>query len=279
MYIKSISIHADRFPTREVYPFNIPVFQFASQLQVSAPVTIFVGQNGSGKSALMDAVARRCRMLPWGGSKIHKSHDNPLETQLADHISLGFEVRHPYGFHFRAEAFFNFAASLDDMMLDDPVRKRYFGGKSLNMMSHGESFLSFFKSYSFGLEGLYLVDEPEAALSPRNQVEFVRTILEGVRSGKRQYMVATHSPVILACPGACLLSFDGPVIQPTVFRKTRHYTFYKAFLDAPESFFLPGKRGEDDSPISGPSRGQAQTPDASGSLLEHEVQDHDIRQC
>jgi predicted ATPase len=247
MYLKSICINADDFPARDLYPFNIPVLQATSRIDLPAPVTIFVGQNGSGKSALLDAVARKCGMLPWGGSKIHKSHGNPYETQLANHISLRFEDRHAYGFHFRAEAFFNFAASLDDMLLDDPVRKQYFGGTSLNMMSHGESFLSFFKSYSFRLDGLYLVDEPEAALSPGNQVEFVRTILEGVRGGKKQYLIATHSPIILACPDACLLSLDGPVIQTTLFQHTRHYTFYRDFLAAPESFFRQGTPDKDDS--------------------------------
>ncbi len=237
MYLKSIAINTERFPTRDVYPFNIGVFQATQRIELSSPVTILVGQNGSGKSALLDAIARKSGLLPWGGNKMHRSHGNPYESQLANYLSLFFDPRHPYGFHFRAEAFFNFAASLDDIILDDPERDRYFGGKSLNALSHGESFLAFFKSYSFQLDGLYLIDEPEAALSPRNQLAFVRTVRETLTQGGRQYVIATHSPIIMACPGACVLNFDGPSIQPTGYQHSVHYQFYREFLENPDSFF------------------------------------------
>ena len=200
MYLRSVTFNAEGFPTRDVYPFNIRVFQSTNRIELTSPVTILVGQNGSGKSALLDAIARRSGMLPWAATSMHRSHGNPYESQLANYISLQFDPRHPYGFHFRAEAFFNFAASLDDIILDDPKRDTYFGGKSLNVLSHGESFLAFFKSYSFQLAGLYLVDEPEAALSPRNQLAFVRTVYEASCKGNMQYVIATHSPIVMACP-------------------------------------------------------------------------------
>lgn len=237
MYLKSVTFNSDNFPARDVYPFNIPVFQSTPRVELASAVTILVGQNGSGKSALMDAIARKSGLLPWGGNKMHRSHNNPFESQLANYISLDFDPRHPYGFHFRAEAFFNFAASLDDIILDDPRRDRYFGGKSLNVLSHGESFLAFFQSYSFQLDGLYLIDEPEAALSPRNQLAFVRSISEAMAKSRRQYVIATHSPVIMACPGACVLNFDGPAIARTAYRDSGHFQFYRAFLDDPERFF------------------------------------------
>jgi predicted ATPase len=216
----------------------------------------------------LDAVARKSGLLPWGGSKVHKSHGNPYETQLANFLTLLFDPRHPYGFHFRAEAFFNFAASLDDMILDDPTRRQYFGGKSLNVLSHGESFLAFFRSYCCRLDGLYVLDEPEAALSPGNQVEFVRTIVSGASSGGKQYLIATHSPVILACPGACVLSFDGPVIQPTAYRNTRHFMFYQAFLDDPEAIFRVDP-GQDQWCPSDSRPSQGQSPETH-TVLPHD---------
>ncbi len=237
MYLKQIRINRRRFPTQDLFPFNVPAFQDSDRIDVSSRVTFFVGENGSGKSTLLDAIARKIGFLPWGGSKTHRSHENPYETQLANHIDLVFEPRHRYGFHFRAEAFFNFASSLDDMILDDPGREKYYGGKSLNVLSHGESFLTFFKGYSFQLDGLYLIDEPEAALSPQNQVEFVRLIHETRNFSNKQYIIATHSPIILGCPGGHILTFDTPSIQPIEYSQTASYVFYKNFLSAPKRFF------------------------------------------
>ena len=125
MYLKQIRINGREFPSRQRFPFNIPAFRKTEQIDISSRVTFFVGENGSGKSALLDAIARKSGLLPWGGSKIHRVHENPYETQLANHIELTFEPRHRYGFHFRAEVFFNFAASLDDIILDDPGRDKY----------------------------------------------------------------------------------------------------------------------------------------------------------
>ncbi|MGB6065953.1 MAG: AAA family ATPase [Desulfomonilaceae bacterium] len=237
MYLKEIRINGPAFPIRDRFPFDIAAFQKTHEIDISSPVAFFVGENGTGKSALLDAIARRSGFLPWGGSKIHRVHKNPYETQLANHIDLKFGPRHRYGFHFRAEAFFNFASSLDDIILDDPARDKYYGGGSLNALSHGESFLSFFKGYSFQLDGLYLLDEPEAALSPQNQAEFVRIIHESAFSGNRQYIIATHSPIILSCPGGQILSFDSPPIQSIEYRETTSYLFYKQFLADPDHFF------------------------------------------
>ncbi|MBM3300053.1 MAG: AAA family ATPase [Deltaproteobacteria bacterium] len=237
MYLKSIKINRDAFPTHERFPFNIPAFRNTEKIDLTAPVVLLTGENGTGKSALLDAIARRSGFLPWGGSKTHRAHRNPYETKLANYLTLKLEPRHPYGFHFRAEAFFNFASSLDDILLEDPARDRYYGGGSLNVLSHGESFLAFFRGYSFQLDGLYLLDEPEAALSPQNQVEFVRILLSGLNNGNKQYIIATHSPIILGCPAAQILSFDTPSIQTISFRQTASYDFYEKFLSDPVKFF------------------------------------------
>jgi predicted ATPase len=237
MFLKSIEIKPSEFPTHQQFPFNVRAFQETSRIDLVSPITFFVGDNGTGKSALLDAIARKSGFLPWGGSKIHRAHHNPFETQLANYLQLTFDPRHRYGFHFRAETFFNFASSLDDILLDDPARDKYFGGGSLNVLSHGESFLAFFKGYSFQLDGLYLLDEPESALSPRNQVDFVRLILDSVQIGNKQYIMASHSPIILSCPGAQILGFDSPPIATVPYTDSSPYHFYKEFLRHPEKFF------------------------------------------
>ncbi len=237
MYLRSITIEPETFPTTDKFPFCMEVFQKTTSIELESPITFLVGENGTGKSALLDAVARKSGFLPWGGSKIHRVHDNPYETRLANHMRLGFAPRHPYGFHFRAEAFFNFASSIDDIIMDDPNRDTYYGGGSLNVLSHGESFLSFFRGYCFQLDGLYLLDEPEAALSPANQLEFIRIIREAAEKGGKQYIVATHSPIILGCPDSTILCFDEPPIHAITYTETRHYTFYRDFLNDPERFF------------------------------------------
>jgi predicted ATPase len=237
MYLQSVVINRDQFPKRDVFPFNVRAFQETDQIQLDSSITFFVGRNGTGKSALLDAIARARGFLPWGGSKTHRVHNNPYETRLANFMTLTMRRRHPYGFHFRAETFFNFASSLDDIILDDPSRDKYFGGGSLNTLSHGESFLAFFKGYSCQLDGLYLMDEPEAALSPHNQVEFVNTIRRSVVNGNKQYIIATHSPIILGCPDAKIFSFDSPGISEIGYEQTESYRFYKEFLENPAKFF------------------------------------------
>ncbi len=237
MYLRSIDIHSDRFPAHDAFPFNIPALAETPRIEIQTPVTFLAGDNGTGKSALLDALARKCGFLPWGGSKVHRSHANPYETALANYISLTSRPRHPYGFHFRAEVFLNYAASLDDVFQADPGRVQFYGGRSLNALSHGESFLSFFKSYNCDLDGLYLFDEPEAALSPWNQVEFVRWLMASTENGKKQFIIASHSPIILRCPGAGILSFDASPVSTIPYEQTSHYEFYKAFLNDPNKFF------------------------------------------
>jgi predicted ATPase len=237
MYLNGITIENDRFPTRDVFPFNVPAFQSTNNLRFNSKIILFCGENGVGKSALLDAIARKCGLMPWGGSKTHKVHCNPHETQLPKFIKLDFLARPKYGFHFRAEAFFNFASSLDDIMLDDPGRRKYFGGGSLNAQSHGESFLTLFQSYSFKIDGLYVIDEPEAALSPANQVEFVRVLLSNVSSSNKQYLIASLSPIILGCPGAQIFGFQKTGIAPINFRDTKIFKLYESFIKDPSGFY------------------------------------------
>ncbi len=237
MYLTEVIIRKDRFPNTDQYPFKIPSIRSTDIIHFMGPITFFIGNNGSGKSALMDAISRKIGLLPWGGSKIHKVHSNPYETRLSSFIECKWNKRNKYGFHFRAEAFFNFAGSLDDILMDDPGRAEYFGGKSLNCLSHGESFLAFFNSYSCSIPGIYLMDEPEAALSPANQLTLVKLLLKEAEAGNRQYIIATHSPILLSAPGSRILDFNGGSIKPVDYFSSAPYNFFKNFLDDPSRFY------------------------------------------
>ena len=237
MFVKSIITDPEQFPCTDRYPFDIPSMSRKNNLRIFRNITFFTGHNGSGKSTLLEALARKTGLLPWGGVKTHSFHANHHESSLFKYISVQWDKRKPYGSYFRAEAFFNFASSLDDICLDDPGRISYFGGTSLNTLSHGESFLRFFNGYSFRLDGLYIIDEPEAALDHLNQVEFVKILRENTRNANKQYFISTLSPVILACPDSQIFHFDDQGIKPALWQNTDSYKFYSDFLKDPNKFF------------------------------------------
>ncbi len=236
MFVKSIRILNSLFPTTDRYPFNLSVFQETDRLDITSEVLFLVGENGTGKSTLLEAVARRYGLMVWGGEKTHVVHRNPFETRLYHFLLLDTsksEGTFRKGFLFRAENFFNYAASIDDMTMTDPDILRYYGGRSFHQQSHGESFISFFENRC-GMAGLYLLDEPEAALSPSNQLAFLKSLQKIVSRGKRQFIISTHSPIILSCPGAQILSFDHVPIQEISYEETHSYRFYRSFLEQRE---------------------------------------------
>ncbi len=233
MLITSMVIHNKHFPKKEVYPFNLVPFQKTGRLDFRAPVIFFAGENGTGKSTLLEGIARRYGLTVWGGDKTHISHRNPYETKLYHFLTLegspdtgGVQK----GFLFRAENFFNYASGIDDMSLTDPAILRYYGGLSFHQQSHGQSFLSFFGSRC-RLDGLYLLDEPEAALSPQNQLALVGILLKIARGERKQFIISTHSPIILSYPGAQVFSFDHAPISEIAYEQTQSYRFYKSFME------------------------------------------------
>jgi predicted ATPase len=130
---------------------------------------------------------------------------------------------------FRAETFREFSDFLDDVALCDPGRLKYHGGRILNMLSHGEAILSYFGG-RYHIKGLYILDEPEAALSPSSQLEFVRLLQQLEAEGHAQFIMATHSPILLAHPGAQIFSFDSSRIEEVAYQDTTHYKIYKQFF-------------------------------------------------
>ena len=144
------------------------------------------------------------------------------------------------GSFFAAEVFREFAELVEQWVLSDPGQLAYYGGKSLVSQSHGQSLLSYFRT-RYRIKGLYLLDEPETALSPRSQIEFTRLVAAMAGAGHAQFIICTHSPILLACPGAALYSFDRPSITPIAYTETEHYQTYRAFLADPAAYLDGGE--------------------------------------
>jgi len=229
MHILKVGINSENYPTDRHYPFNIPVFRETSELVFRRPITFFVGENGSGKSTLLEAITRKCGIHIWDKPRRHVAHDNPYEARLADYITVTWANGGVPGSLFRAETFHDFADFLDDVALCDPGRLQYHGGHILNTLSHGEAILSYFAG-RYHIRGLYLLDEPEAALSPASQVRFLKLLQRLEAVGHTQFIVATHSPILLAYPEAQIFNFDSPRIEEVVYEDTTHYKIYRQFF-------------------------------------------------
>ena len=230
MYITGVRLHHEHYPTNRYYPFNVPILRTSSQLTFHRPVTFFVGDNGSGKSTLLDAITRKCGAHVWDTPKRHHAHANPYEARLVDFIDVVWGAQRVAGSLFRAESFRELADFLDDVAICDPGRLKYHGGQMLNTLSHGQGMLAYFKGRC-DRAGLYLLDEPESALSPTNQVVFLQILQSFAAQGRAQFIIATHSPILLALPGAQIFSFDGPRIQEVSYQETEHYQVYRHFFD------------------------------------------------
>jgi predicted ATPase len=219
------------------WPWTIPALAALDELPLDPRVTFLVGENGSGKSTLLEGIAVAAGFQPEGGSLNFGAHTRAEAPPLADALVLVRGARRPRtGFFLRAESFFNVATEIDELtqVPGVPPLIESYGGVSLHERSHGEGFLAL-ALHRFGPNGLYVLDEPEAALSPQGLLALLRRVHDLANDGS-QFVIATHSPVLLAFPGALIyvLSEDG--LAPTAYEDTEHYTLTRAFLDAPGRF-------------------------------------------
>lgn len=235
MHLKRITIDAEKFPTRTRYPFNLEIFLQTRAVALNSPVTFFVGENGSGKSTLLKAVARKCAIHIWNGAPKPHLDVNRYEDDLHTALAVEWTAGEVPGAFFASQIFQTFAQALDAWALADPGIIDYFGGKSLMIQSHGQSLMSFFRA-RFSIKGLYLLDEPETALSPRSLLELLQLLLRTSRAGHAQFIIATHSPILLACPGASILSFDRGALRTVDYEATDHYRIYKDFMQNRDSY-------------------------------------------
>lgn len=233
MYLKSLSIMKERIENYNKYPFNIPAIRSLDKLHFKKNVTFFIGENGSGKSTLLEAIADVCGFNPAGGGRNNTYMLEHAQSDLSDFVRLSWLPKMTQGFFLRAESYYNFATHLE--RLEDSQAYLPYGGKSLHEQSHGESFLSLFVN-RFDQKGIYLLDEPEAALSPARQLTFLKILRDLVKLGKTQFIIATHSPIIMAYPDAQIFTFDTSPIAEIVYEETDHYQITKGFLENRQSY-------------------------------------------
>ena len=220
------------------YLNGIPAVKYltqAGEISVDNDVTIFVGENGTGKSTLLEAIAVACGFNPEGGSRNFTFATAETHSELCKHIMVSRHTIPKDGFFLRAESFYNVATNIDELdsqpAASAPIINSY-GGVSLHNQSHGESFLALVKN-RFGGNGLYILDEPEAALSPMRLLTLIRLMKDLVDNGS-QFIISTHSPILMAFPGAQILELTERGIKPTCYQDTEHYQVTKRFLDNPE---------------------------------------------
>jgi predicted ATPase len=220
------------------YPFNLPILEGGRlSLEFDRPITIFVGENGTGKSTLLEAIAGQIGFASGGGSRDHR-FDKADQPTLANALRLSWLPKVPNGFFFRAESFFNFARYIDELSGEWPAMRTDYGGRPLHDQSHGESFLALFENrLGSNRRAIYLLDEPEAALSPSRQIRFLRHLARAEASGNVQVILATHSPILMGYPTARLLSFDGARVHETTAPETSNYRELARYFADPAEFY------------------------------------------
>jgi predicted ATPase len=234
-YLRRIWLEPDRVLQRDRYPFGLAAFRDGFDLSFETPVTIIVGENGTGKSTLLEAIAVLVGFDEAGGGAGYMpvDHSRAIEAtggELAAALKASWLPRLRAGWFFKAESFFSVARYLDQAALDSVAPPPDFLSHS-----HGEGFLRFFSERCLR-QGIYIFDEPESALSPTRQIEFLRLLGQMDRGGKAQVILATHSPILMAFPGATLLAATPRGFTPTVLEATSHFRLLRAFADDPQGF-------------------------------------------
>lgn len=263
IHLKSVRLEKPESGWREEYPFNVPVIRSMQSLEFMSPVTFLVGENGSGKSAFLESLACAVGAITAGSESVKTDKTLEPARSLAKCFRLSWSKRTHRGVFLRAEDFFGYVkglaatraemeqdlANLDEAYQDrsaealgwarlpyqtelGDMKHRY--GRGLEAYSHGESFIEFAQSRLVP-QGLYLMDEPEAALSPKKQLTFLALMKRAVDEGG-QFIVATHSPILMAYPGATLLCFDGASIQLAGYDELEHVWLTRSFLNKPQQW-------------------------------------------
>ncbi|KUP32317.1 AAA family ATPase [Bacillus halotolerans] len=233
MFLKRVTLLRDKIPSFDRYPFTIPAVSHLHDISFTREVTFFVGENGSGKSTLLEAIADKCEFNTAGGSRNNIYELQESDSHLGDYIRLSWLPKITNGFFLRAESFYQLSLHLDEVERDATQPYLSYGGRPLHKQSHGESFMSLFQ-HRFKGKAIYLLDEPEAALSPSRQLAFLRVIHDLVKGGNVQFIIATHSPILLGYPNADIFSFDGGSIHHTEYESTEHVQLTRYFLEQRE---------------------------------------------
>ncbi len=237
--LRSATLLRDRITDWESYPFSVPVLRNLAEITFESRVCFFVGENGSGKSTLLEALAEHVGFNREGGGRnfVRETSESVRATSpLSRALRLSWSKKLTQGFFLRAESFFNMATYLDELQKEDPHTLASYGGKSLHEQSHGQSFLALLEN-RFSRQGFYLLDEPEAALSPQRQLGFLLLLHNFLRGNADiQFVIATHSPLILAYPDSQILSFDGEQLARINYEESVPYSIVRGFLENPKNY-------------------------------------------
>ncbi|WP_440945572.1 AAA family ATPase [Methanosarcina sp. T3] len=231
-YIRCIELDREKVPSFSEYPFNLPAVRDLQSLSFHPKVTFIIGENGSGKSTILESIAVAYGFNAEGGTKNFNFISRATHSNLSNYIKVVKGTKKPRtGFFLRAESFYNFASSVDDLdkeaSFGPPIINSY-GGRSLHEQSHGESFFAVFLNKFTG-EGIYILDEPEAALSPSRQMSMLTRMHDLVKEGS-QFIIATHSPIIMAYPQAVIYQIKEGFEQ-IGYKETEHYQVTQSFLN------------------------------------------------
>ena len=234
--LRGMYIEWRRVPDKDVHPFDIPAVRDIENLDLSAPVTVFVGENGMGKSTVLEAIATQLGCNPEGGSRnFHFETANTL-SDLRNFTRLVRDRAIRDAYFYRADTYHNLATEMRRLDAEDgfdPPIKSYYGGGDLHEMSHGQSVVRLL-SHRFKPRGVYVMDEPEAALSPRRQLEAVAAISDLTANGA-QFILATHSPILMAIPRARIYELDERRTMEADYESLEHVRIYRRFLSDPAS--------------------------------------------
>ena len=232
-YLRELLLRRDQVPDFSRYPFALPAVMALERLTFSGPVTFFIGENGSGKSTILEAIAVALGFNPEGGSRHFRFGTRVSHSELHQYVRAVRSVQRPRdGFFLRAESYFNVATEIERMDAEPgpgaPIAPG-FGPRALHEQSHGESFLALVE-HRFRGNGLYLLDEPEAALSPMRQMTLLSRLHALVRM-RSQFIIATHSPILLAYPGATIYECGPDGLRCLAYEETEHFRITRDFLN------------------------------------------------
>lgn len=237
-FLLDITLRRDQVESFSGYPFSVPAISKLRRLELHPKITYFIGENGSGKSTLLEAIAVAIGMNAEGGTENFAFSTRPSHSELHGYLRIARGPRRPRTtFFFRAESYFNLATKIDELGVEGS-----YGGASLHEQSHGESFFATF-AHRFSDRGLYLLDEPEAALSPGRQLAFLSRMHQLIQ-GDSQFIIATHSPILLGYPDAKILSFGQKGIEEIEYEQSDPYMVTKSFLMRREAMLAELLRDE-----------------------------------